>query len=73
MCKKSEVLTYDWIKTGGRSRLVNALIAEVGCSTNFSDFPTNQDLVQKRTVVEQITAPKRALRGRVYTRGETLA
>src|SRR5580704_10762235 len=36
MCKKSEVLTYDWIKTGGRSGPVNAVIAEVGCSTNLS-------------------------------------
>ena len=34
MCKNSEVLTYDWIKTGGRSRTRAEKIVSNGVPTH---------------------------------------
>ena len=44
MCNNPEVLTHDWIKTGGRSVLVNGETGQVGPGTNFTGNPTNRAL-----------------------------
>jgi hypothetical protein len=42
-----EVLTYDWMKSGGRSLLINAVTGKVGTGTNMSGYPTNRPLTAR--------------------------
>ena len=38
MCKQPEALTYDWIKTGGRSLLVSRVIGHLSTATHSFDY-----------------------------------